>query len=97
MKTTDLIARGSARLKSASIRPWRTSCSSSRAARPASRSTDNAVVVVHVKEKQDVKPEEMSAGCHGSRRARQQHRGQFFAASMVKAKDRMTLTYNSGD
>jgi peptidyl-prolyl cis-trans isomerase D len=58
-------------------------------------STDNAVVVARVKEKQDVKPEEMTTGKAALRdELRQQHMGQFFAAYMTKARAKMTLTVN---
>jgi hypothetical protein len=48
-----------------------------------------------VKEKADVKPEEMAAGLPQLRdELRQQQQGDFFGAYMMKARDRMTLTYN---
>jgi peptidyl-prolyl cis-trans isomerase D len=58
-------------------------------------STDNAVVVARVKEKQDVKPEEVTTAKAALRdELRQQHQGQFFAAYMTKAREKMALTYN---
>jgi peptidyl-prolyl cis-trans isomerase D len=96
VKTTDLIARGTALPEigvNQAVEDAVFKLKNGETSEPIS--TDNAVVVVHVKEKQDVKPEEMSAGKSQLRdELRQQHQGQFFAAYMVKAKDRMTLTYN---
>ena len=58
-------------------------------------STDNAVVVARVKEKQDAKPEDMATAKAALRdELRQQHQGQFFAAYMTKAREKMALTYN---
>jgi peptidyl-prolyl cis-trans isomerase D len=97
VKTTDLIARGTAMPEIGvnqavedvvfALKNGETS---------GAISTGSAVVVVHVKEKQDVKPDEMAAGLSQIRdELRQQHQGEFFGAYMVKARDRMTLSYNN--
>jgi peptidyl-prolyl cis-trans isomerase D len=96
VKTTDLIARGASLPDIGSNQAvedviFKLKTGETSAAIP----TDNAVVVVRVKEKQDVKPEEMAAGLPQLRaELRQQQQGEFFGAYMVKARDRMTLTYN---
>jgi len=96
VKTTDLITRGTA-LPDIGINQavedavFKLKAGETSAAIP----TDNAVVVVRVKEKQDVKPEEMAAGLPQVRdQLRQRQQGDFFGAYMMKARDRMTLTYN---
>ena len=96
IKTTDLIARGTA-LPDIGVNQaleyivFKLNVGETSAAIP----TDNAVVVVRVKEKADVKPEEMAAGLPQLRdELRQQQQGDFFGAYMMKARDRMTLTYN---
>jgi peptidyl-prolyl cis-trans isomerase D len=59
-------------------------------------STESAVVVAKVKARQDVKPEDMAAGKDLLRdEMSQQRRGEFFAAYMNKAREKMTLTYNN--
>jgi len=96
VKTTDLIARGTAmpdigvnQAVEDAVFKLKTGETSGAIA------TDSAVVVVHVKEKQDVKPDEMAAGLSQVRdELRQQHQGEFFGAYMIKARDRMTLSYN---
>lgn len=97
VKTTDLIARGTA-LPDIGVNQaiedvvFKLKAGETSAAIP----TDNAVVIVRVKEKQDVKPEEMAAGLPQLRdELRQQQQSDFFGAYMVKARDRMTLTYNT--
>jgi peptidyl-prolyl cis-trans isomerase D len=58
-------------------------------------STDNAVVVVHVKEKQDPKPADFDAGKEQLKdELRNQKQTEFFAAYMGKARDKFSLTYN---
>ena len=58
-------------------------------------STDNAVVVVHVKEKQDPKPADFEAGKEQLKdELRNQKQTEFFAAYMGKARDKFSLTYN---
>ena len=96
VKTTELVARGAAlpeigvnqAVEDAvfALKPGETS---------GPIATESAVVVARVKERQDVKPEEMATS-KGSLREelRQQQQSQFFAAYMTKARDRMTLTYN---
>jgi peptidyl-prolyl cis-trans isomerase D len=58
-------------------------------------STDNAVVVVHVKERQDPKPGDL-AGAKDTLKEelRQQKQNEFFTAYMAKARDKFSLTYN---
>ena len=57
--------------------------------RPAPIATDNAVVVARVKERQDIKAEEMAAQHEALRTELMQQRGgEFFAAYMIKAKER---------
>src|SRR4029079_16000124 len=82
VKTTDLITRGSALPEigvNQAVEDAVFKLKNGDVSEPIS--TDNAVVVVHVKEKQDVKPEEMATGKSQLRdELRQQHQGQFFAA-----------------
>jgi peptidyl-prolyl cis-trans isomerase D len=57
--------------------------------------TDTAVVVARVKERQDPDPAKAAADRDSLRgELLQQQRGQFFAAYMTKAKVKMTITYN---
>ena len=58
--------------------------------------TDNAVVVARVKERQDIKPEEFATGKAAvANELRQQRQNQFFSAYMLKAKEKMGQpTYN---
>ena len=59
-------------------------------------STENAVVVARVKERQDVNPAEMHTAREGIRNELlQSRRGQFFAAYMSKAKGKMKVEYNT--
>jgi peptidyl-prolyl cis-trans isomerase D len=58
-------------------------------------STENAVVVARVKERQDINPAEMHSARDGVRsQVLQERRGQFFAAYMSKAKGKMQVEYN---
>lgn len=97
VKTTDLIARGTALPEIGVNQAVEDAVFKLKNGETSGAiSTDNAVVVVHVKEKQDVKPEEMATGISAVRdELRQQHQNEFFGAYMVKARDRMTLTYNN--
>jgi peptidyl-prolyl cis-trans isomerase D len=56
---------------------------------------ENAVVVAHVKERQDIKPDGLKTE-HDALRDEllQQHRQDFFAAYMAKAKTKMKIEYN---
>ena len=57
--------------------------------------TDNAVVVARVKERQDLKPEEMAKSRASLRsELHNQRGGAFFGAYMTKARDRFTVKYN---
>jgi peptidyl-prolyl cis-trans isomerase D len=57
--------------------------------------TDNAVVVAHVKERQDINTADFQTAREGVRNELlQSRRGQFFAAYMAKAKGRMTIEYH---
>ncbi len=57
--------------------------------------TESAVVVARVKERQDVKPEDLAAGKGLLRdEMRQQRQNEFFGAYMTKARDKMSLKYN---
>jgi peptidyl-prolyl cis-trans isomerase D len=57
--------------------------------------TDTAVVVVHVKEKQDIDPAKMLAERDGTRdQLLSQRRQEFFAAYMAKARQSMKTTFN---
>jgi peptidyl-prolyl cis-trans isomerase D len=57
--------------------------------------TDNAVVVARVKERQDLKPEEMAKSRASLRSELQNQRGgAFFGAYMTKARDKFTVKYN---
>ena len=59
--------------------------------------TENAVVVARVKERQDFKPEDFAAGRAALKESLLQSRqGEFFSAYMVKARDRMPPTFNEG-
>lgn len=96
VKTTDMIARGTA-LPEIGVNQAVEDVVFKLKAGEASGaiSTDNAVVVARVKERQDVKPEDMTTGKVALREElRQQAQGQFFGAYMTKARDKMTLTYN---
>ncbi|HYN07945.1 MAG TPA: peptidyl-prolyl cis-trans isomerase [Vicinamibacterales bacterium] len=58
-------------------------------------STENAVVVARVKERQDVNPTEFQGAREGIRgELLQARRGQFFAAYMGKAKGKMQIEFN---
>ena len=58
-------------------------------------STDNAVVVVRVKERQDPKPGEFDSGKDRLKdELRNQKQTEFFGAYMAKARDKFSLTYN---
>ena len=58
-------------------------------------SADNVVVVVRVKERQDVKPEELASGKGAVRdELIQQRKGEFFQAYMAKAREKMPPTVN---
>jgi peptidyl-prolyl cis-trans isomerase D len=57
--------------------------------------TENAVVVAHVKERQDINPADLQTARDGVRNdLLQSRRGQFFGAYMAKAKGRMTIEYH---
>jgi peptidyl-prolyl cis-trans isomerase D len=57
--------------------------------------TENAVVVVHVKERQDPKPGDFETGKDQLKEElRQQKQNEFFSAYMSKARDKFPLTYN---
>lgn len=57
--------------------------------------TENAVVVARVKERQDLKPEDMATSRASLRGELMSQRGnEFFAAYMTKAKDKLTVTFN---
>ena len=57
--------------------------------------TDNAVVVARVKERQDVKPEDMAAGKDALRdELLDQRRGAFFTSYMTHAREKMTINFN---
>jgi peptidyl-prolyl cis-trans isomerase D len=57
--------------------------------------TDNAIVVVHVADRQDVTPEAIDAGREALRAELTQQRAVAFLDSyMAKAKEKMTITYN---
>jgi peptidyl-prolyl cis-trans isomerase D len=57
--------------------------------------TENAVVVAQVKERQDIKPEEMAKSLASVRNELLNQRGnEFFAAYMTKARDKLTIKYN---
>ena len=58
-------------------------------------STDNAVVVVHVKERQDPKPGDFATAKDQLKdQLRLQKQNEFFAAYMAKARDKFSLSYN---
>jgi peptidyl-prolyl cis-trans isomerase D len=58
-------------------------------------STENVVVVAHVKERQDIKPDALKAEHDNVRdELLQQRRQEFFAAYMTKAKAKMKIEYN---
>ena len=57
--------------------------------------TDNAVVVAHVKERQDLNPANMSTERENVRaQLIEQRRGEFFAAYMAKAKAKLKIGFN---
>lgn len=57
--------------------------------------TDNAVVVARVKERQDIKPEDFATGRAALKESLIESRqGEFFSAYMLKARDKMPPTFN---
>jgi peptidyl-prolyl cis-trans isomerase D len=96
VKTTDLIARGTALPEIGTNQAVEDAVFKLKTGETSGAiATDTAVVIVHVKEKQDVKPDEMATGLSQVRdELRQQHQSEFFGAYMVKARDHMTLSYN---
>lgn len=96
VKTTDLIARGAALPEigvNQQVEDAVFKLKSGDTSGPIA--TESAVVVAHVKERQDVKPEDMAAGKGLLRdELRQQRQGEFFSAYMTKARGAMKLTYN---
>ncbi len=96
VKTTDLIARGTALPEIGVNQQVEDAVFKLKAGETSAPiATDAAVVVVRVKERQDVKPEELAAGRAALREELlQQRQGQFFAAYMTKAREKMTMTYN---
>jgi peptidyl-prolyl cis-trans isomerase D len=97
VKTTDLITRGAA-LPEVGINQQVEDVVFKLKAGETSGpiATESAVVVARVKERQDVKPEDLAAGKDLLRdELRQQRQGEFFGAYMTKAREKMSLTYNN--
>jgi parvulin-like peptidyl-prolyl isomerase len=96
VKTTELIARGAPLPEVGVNQAVEDAVFSLKAGETSGPiATDNAVVVARVKERQDIKPEDMAAQQTTLREELgQQRQGMFFAAYMTKAREKMTLTYN---
>jgi len=97
VKTTDLIARNSALPEIGVNQQVEDVVFKLKAGETSGPiSTDAAVVVARVTERQDVKAEDLAAGKDGLRdEMLQQRRGEFFAAYMNKAREKMSMTYNN--
>ncbi len=96
VKTTDLITRGSALPEigeSGAVDEAVFALKAGETTAPIS--TDNAVVVAQVKERQDANPPDLQAARDGIRNELlQARRGQFFGAYMSKAKAKMAIEFN---
>jgi peptidyl-prolyl cis-trans isomerase D len=96
VKTTDLITRGSAIPEvgtSAAVDDAVFALKAGESTSPIS--TENAVVVARVTEKEDVNPADLETARDGVRNELlQSRRGQFFAAYMTKAKEKMAIEFN---
>ena len=97
VKSTDLITRGAALPEigvSGAVEDAVFALKAGETTAPIS--TENAVVVARVKERQDVNPAEMHTARDGIRNELlQSRRSQFFAAYMSKAKGKMQVEYNT--
>jgi peptidyl-prolyl cis-trans isomerase D len=96
VKTTDLVTRGTALPEvgvSQKVDDVVFAMKSGDTSAPIA--TDNAVVVARVKERQDVKDEDMPSGLETLKAEMlQQRQNEFFSAYMAKAKTKMKLTYS---
>jgi len=96
VKTTELITRGTALPEIGINQQVEDAVFALKAGETsAPLSTDNAVVVVHVKERQDPKPGDFATGKDQLKdELRLQKQNEFFSAYMAKARDKFSLTYN---
>lgn len=96
VKTTDLITRGTALPEVGVSQKVEDAVFALKAGETSAPiATDTAVVVARVKERQDVKPEDMATGLETLKAEMlQQRQGEFFGAYMAKAKEKMKLTYS---
>jgi len=96
VKTTELITRGTALPEvgiNATVDDAVFALKAGQTSAPIA--TDNAVVVARITERQDIDPAAMAIGREGVRtELSDQRRGQFFAAYMTKAKEKMNMQFN---
>jgi peptidyl-prolyl cis-trans isomerase D len=98
VRTTDLLTRGTALPEIGINRKVEDEVFALRAGQTtAPISTDNAVVVARVTERQDVDADEMLKARDSLREElRRERQNGFFAAYMAKAREQMKMTYNEG-
>jgi peptidyl-prolyl cis-trans isomerase D len=96
VRTTELVTRGSA-IPDVGVSDKIDAAAFSLKAGDVSQpiATDSAVVVLHVRERQDITPEGLAAERDNLRaQLEQERRGNFFSAYMAKAMEDMSIEYN---